>query len=179
MSRHSIPILIKTNDKLKNNIIMKTIYNLRLFMIAIIAMMATSAFAQDSLPVTLSFNSDGGTKSIDIAETPVNWKLTCDASWVHLSPAEGIGAAKVTITVDTNATESERNANILLDTGYGLVNNLFLVKQKGKVDAAITNPNSTTPQLHNSVIRTLSGMKVKATSQRHGIYIINGKKVMK
>ncbi len=158
---------------------MKTIYNIRLFMIAIIAMMATSAFAQDSLPVTLNFNSDGGTRAIDIADTPVSWKLTCDASWVQFSLTEGVGAAKVAITVAPNATDKEREANILLDTGFGLVTNLFVVKQKGKVDASITNPNSPTPQLPNSVFRTLSGMKVKAGSQRHGIYIINGKKVIK
>lgn len=155
---------------------MKTFYNIRLFMIAIIAMMATSAFAQDSLPVTLNFNSNGGTRTIDIADTPVSWKLTCDASWVQFSLTEGVGAATVAFTVAPNVTNQDREANILLDTGFGLVTNLFLVKQKGKIDASITTPNA---DKQATVIRTLSGMKVKANGQRRGIYIINGKKVIK
>lgn len=157
---------------------MKTIYNFRLFMIAIIAMMATSAFAQDPLPITLNFRSEGGTQTINIAETDVKWKLTCDASWVQFSLTEGTGAASVTLAVAPNTSEQEREAKILLDTGYGFVTNLFLVKQKGKIDASVTTVNADNPTRSN-VITTLSGMKMKTNGQRRGIYIINGKKVIK
>lgn len=157
---------------------MKTIYNLRLIVIAIIAMMATSAFAQDTLPVTLNFRSEGGTKPIDIDETTVTWKLICDASWVKLSPAEGTGAAQVTLTVEANPTEKVREAIITIDTGYGFVNDLFLVKQQGKVPAGISAP-TTASDNRAPVVRTLSGMKVTGGNLRRGIYIVNGKKVIK
>ena len=87
---------------------MKTINTLRLFVITMIAMMATTAFAQDALPVTLNFRSEGGTQSINIAESNVNWKLTCDAPWVHLTPAEGKGAAEVTLVVNANKPKSAK-----------------------------------------------------------------------
>ncbi len=157
---------------------MKAIYNLRLFIIAIIAMLATSASAQDTLPVTLNFRSMGGSKTIDIAETSVNWKLSCDATWVQLTPAEGSGAAIVTITVDANAAEQEREANIMIDTGFGLVTHLFILKQKGKVSADISQVNAGT-SMRSNVVTTLSGMKMRSHDLRRGIYIVNGKKVVK
>ena len=157
---------------------MKTIYTIRLFVIAVIAMMTTSAFAQDALPVPLSFSSEGGIQSINISETNVNWKLTCEATWVQFSLSEGTGAANVTVTVAPNATEQEREAIIMLDTGYDLITNIFLVKQKGKIDASVTTVSADT-STRSTVVTTLSGTKVKGGSQRRGIYIVNGKKVIR
>lgn len=157
---------------------MKTLYNIRLFVIAVMAMMATGAFAQDELPIPLNFNSEGGTQTININETNVAWKLTCDAQWVHISPAEGTGPATVTLTVDANATEKERDAILVLDTGYGFVNNLFAIKQKAKVGTDITGPTTAVGK-RSADIRTLSGMKVHNGNLRRGVYIINGKKVVK
>ena len=157
---------------------MKTIYNLRLFVIAVMALMATGAFAEDTLPVPLNFRSDGGTQNINISETTVSWKLTCDAEWVKISQAEGTGAATVTLTVDANATEKAREADLVLDTGYGFVNTLFVIKQAGKVSDGIT-PATSQGGKRTSDIRTLSGMKVRGGNLRHGVYIVNGKKVVK
>ena len=157
---------------------MKTLYNIRLFVIAVMALMATGAFAQDTLPVPLNFLSDGGTQAITIDETNVSWKLTCDAQWVHITPAEGTGAATVTLTVDANATGQAREANLVLDTGYGFVNAIFAIKQKGKVSVDITGPTNESGKRSND-IRTLSGMKMRNGNLRRGVYIINGKKVVK
>ena len=157
---------------------MKTLYNLRLFVIAVMALMATGAFAQDELPIPLDFSSEGGTQTININETNVSWKLTCDAQWVHITPAEGTGPATVTVSVDANATEKNRDAILVLDTGYGFVNNLFVIKQKAKVGTDITGPTTMSSKRSNDV-RTLSGMKMRNGNLRRGLYIINGKKVLK
>ena len=157
---------------------MKTLYNIRLFVIAVMALMATGAFAQDTLPVPLNFRSDGGTQAITIDETNVSWKLTCDAQWVHITPAEGTGAATVTLTVDANATGQAREANLVLDTGYGFVNTIFVLKQKGNVSTDITSPATVSGKRTND-IRTLSGMKMRNGNLRRGVYIVNGKKVVR
>lgn len=157
---------------------MSTIYNLRLFVITLIAMMATTVSAQDSLPIALPYPAEGATRSIDIAETTVSWKLTCDAPWISITPSEGTGAAKVDIIADTNESGQEREAVILIDTGIGDPTKLFLAKQKAKVDASVTTVNADT-STRSTVVTTLSGTKVKAGSQRRGIYIVNGKKVIR
>lgn len=157
---------------------MKTLYNLRLFVIALMALVSTGAFAQDELPIPLTFLSDGGTQDININESNVAWKLTCDAQWVKISPAEATGPAKVTVTVDANPTEEERQADLVLDTGYGFVNHLFVIKQKGKVGAGISGP-AVSNSRRSSDVRTLTGMKVNSGNLRRGIYIVNGKKVVR
>ena len=66
----------------------------------------------------------------------------------------------------------------MLDTGYGFVNNLFAIKQKAKVGTDITGPTTAVGK-RSADIRTLSGMKVHNGNLRRGVYIINGKKVVK
>lgn len=59
----------------------------------------------------LSFNSTGGTASVEISADD-SWTATTNEDWISISPASGTGSSNISITVQDNPSISERNGNV-------------------------------------------------------------------
>jgi hypothetical protein len=66
-------------------------------------------------PTSLSFNSPGGTASINVTvSSGCPWQATENANWIALSPKSGTSSGQVQVTVSKNNTKQARSANIFI-----------------------------------------------------------------
>ena len=69
--------------------------------------------------------------SVDVSiSSNVDWKASCTASWVTLSPANGNGDGVLTVTVAENTNSNARSANIKVTGAGGQLTRTIQVKQQ-------------------------------------------------
>ena len=84
-------------------------------------------FNLSSTPITFSDKSESQSVTI---ETDGEWSATTNDSWITLSPPTAFGSSTLTVTVEENKTDKERNGNIAITMGEKTL--YVSVKQKGK-----------------------------------------------
>ena len=96
---------------------------LRLLILAFVSMVGMTTFGQEDPTLKLSetkitFAPDKGSKEITITSN-TKWEVSSDISWASVTPKSGTGNGKITITVDTYATNSifDREATIIIECG--------------------------------------------------------------
>lgn len=88
------------------------------------------------IPAT-KFN--GGTVAVKVA-TDFEWSIDLDQSWIHVAPTSGTGSTVLVFTVDSNTTESARDAIIKI-TSKGLNDETFVISQKAAPVVSIVAPS--------------------------------------
>ena len=122
----------------------------------------------------LAFTSAGGTLSFLIASN-INWYISIvgGSDWLTVTPDHGSGDGTVAVTAAPNATAQSRTAQIVI-SGNGITQTITVFSHDGD---GIIATNADTPQKQQHIFN-LQGQKMNRVMP-HGIYIINGKKVLK
>ena len=125
--------------------------------------------------INMAFAPAGGTLSFNISSN-IDWQISIpeEADWLTVNPDHGSGDGTVAVTAAPNATAQSRTARIIISGGD--------LTQTVTVNAfapdGITATTADTPQKQLQIFN-LQGQKMNHRTMPHGIYIINGKKVLK
>jgi bacillolysin len=95
-------------------------------------------------PLTLTYGTTGGTRSVTVTATPGDapWTVESDEPWLTASPGSGVGSKTVTATAATYTTPVvPRTATLTFRRGDGSVWKTLAVTQTGP--AAVTSVSST------------------------------------
>lgn len=86
-----------------------------------------SDFSLDKEEITIGEN--GGIETVNVGGN-VKWQTTTDATWVHVVPSSGVGAATCEIQIDSSVVADFRNAEIQF-MAQGLAPKVLKVVQAG------------------------------------------------
>lgn len=93
----------------------------------------------------ISAPAEGLQKKVNISAN-VDWKASCTADWVKLSPASGKGDGTLTVTVSENVSEEARTAVVKINDASGKLSHSIQVNQ----DAAVVEDEPVFELLNSS-----------------------------
>ena len=82
-------------------------------------------------PESLTFDDKGGAKSVTV-KSNTSWKVSANAEWLTVTPANGTGDGTVTVQVVENPLAATRNGQLVVTTTDGSVVKNVAVVQTGK-----------------------------------------------
>jgi len=121
----------------------------------------------DASPVTLDFQTGGGSKTIQITAN-VTWQIVSDQSWCSVSVGSGSGNATVNVSAAANSGDADRIAILTVSNTEYELNQYVTVTQQGSgiVSVAVTGVtlSQTTASLTTSAMMTLTATVLPANA---------------
>lgn len=112
-----------------------------LFLISVLVLLLGSCKDSDTNSALLelsqssfgNISNDGGTLEVNISCTG-SWTITTPVTWCNITPAEGTGNQKVTLSIDANLETTERTADIKVSSD-GIGKMIHLSQNPAEADA--------------------------------------------